>query len=65
MAHVLAGRIGQRFLTDALLHDAGWVAWLKGIGFRDQRPYTRMYKGPNRHPGRPGLQYSILAPELG
>jgi creatinine amidohydrolase len=65
IAHVLAGRIGQRFLTDALLHDAGWVAWLKGIGFRDQRPYTRMYKGPNRHPGRPGLQYSILAPELG
>jgi creatinine amidohydrolase/Fe(II)-dependent formamide hydrolase-like protein/GNAT superfamily N-acetyltransferase len=62
---VLTRHPGQRFLLDAPLHDARWPAWLKAIGFREQRPYTRMFKGPNRHPGRPGLQYAILGPELG
>jgi creatinine amidohydrolase len=62
---VLAGNPGQRFLLDATLHDPDWLRWLKEIGFREQRPYTRMYKGPNRFPGEPLRQFSILGPELG
>src|SRR5262249_15223625 len=61
----LASHPGQRFLADAMLHDPQWVGWLKDIGFREQRPYTRMVKGPNRFPGEPHRQFSILGPELG
>ena len=62
---ILAGAPGRRFITDALLHSGPWVGWLKTVGFRDQRPFMRMYKGPNRYPGVPALQFSILAPEIG
>lgn len=56
---------GRRFLVDAAVHTGPWTDWLKELGFREQRPYTRMYKGPNRYPGRPELQYAFLGPELG
>lgn len=62
---VLRQNPGRRFLMDATLHDSQWIAWLKQAGLREQRPYTRMYRGPNRYPGLPGLQYAILGPELG
>jgi GNAT superfamily N-acetyltransferase len=62
---LLAEHPGQRFFVDATLHDPAWMRWLKEIGFREQRPYTRMYKGPNTHPGEPRLQFAILGPELG
>ncbi|MDH4247658.1 MAG: GNAT family N-acetyltransferase [Deltaproteobacteria bacterium] len=62
---ILRANPGRRFITDALLHSSPWVGWLKKAGFQDQRPFTRMYKGPNRHPGIPALQYAILAPEVG
>jgi hypothetical protein len=62
---VLAAHPGQPFLLDALPHNPGWPAWLREIGFREQRPYTRMYKGTNRFPGLPRNQFAILGPELG
>lgn len=65
LAAVLAAHSGRPFLLDVPLHDPGWSAWLREIGFREQRPYSRMYKGPNRFPGRPRLQFAILGPELG
>ena len=65
LATLFADHAGQQFLIDAPLADPQWVAWLRAIGFSDQRPYTRMFKGPNRHPGRPSRQFAILGPELG
>jgi len=39
--------------------------WLEGCGFAFQRPLVRMFRGPNRYPGRPGSQWAILGPEVG
>ncbi len=65
MANLLSSHTGRRLLVDTPFADSLWVAWLRGVGFTEQRPYTRMYKGPNRYPGRPEQQYAILGPELG
>ncbi|MFT3701730.1 MAG: GNAT family N-acetyltransferase [Agriterribacter sp.] len=56
---------GKPVIIDALLHNEDWVHWLKKMGFTDQRPFIRMYKGLNRHPGEPRKQYAIAGPEFG
>ncbi len=38
---------------------------LEGLGFRQQRPFIRMYLGENRHPGKPELIYALSGPEVG
>jgi GNAT superfamily N-acetyltransferase len=65
LATLLTHHAGRRFIVDTSLSDPHWVAWLRAIGFCDQRAYTRMFRGANRYPGRPNLQYAILGPELG
>jgi hypothetical protein len=47
------------------LHSAEWLQWLAAIGFIEQRPFTRMYRGVNRFPGVPEKQFAILGPEFG
>ncbi len=37
----------------------------QSLGFEFSRPLTRMYRGPNRHPGRPEFACGILGPEFG
>ncbi len=34
-------------------------------GFEFSRPLTRMYRGPNHHPGQPDLVCAVLGPEFG
>jgi GNAT superfamily N-acetyltransferase len=34
-------------------------------GFKFSRPFTRMYRGPNRYPGSPHLVCAVLGPEFG
>jgi ribosomal protein S18 acetylase RimI-like enzyme len=38
---------------------------LRSFGFTYSRSLTRMYRGPNHHPGRPELLCAILGPEFG
>jgi len=38
---------------------------LASRGFELSRPLTRMFRGPNTHPGRPELVCAILGPEFG
>jgi GNAT superfamily N-acetyltransferase len=38
---------------------------LRSRGFEFSRPLTRMYRGSNKHPGRPELVCAILGPEFG
>ncbi len=38
---------------------------LKKVGFAVQRPFIRMYRGPNNHPGKPEYVYGLSGPELG
>jgi predicted N-acetyltransferase YhbS len=52
-------------VIDAARHSSGWLAWLVAQRFTEQRPFFRMYKGENAHPGLPQRQFAILGPEFG
>jgi GNAT superfamily N-acetyltransferase len=56
---------GKPFIIDASHHDAEWRAWLESIGFREQRPFIRMFYRDNPYPGLPPKQFGILGPEFG
>jgi GNAT superfamily N-acetyltransferase len=55
--------------TRPLILDArgepGWLAALCDLGFREQRPFTRMYLGDARPPARPVLEPVVFGPEFG
>jgi GNAT superfamily N-acetyltransferase len=61
----LIGQAGKPFIVDALSHEADWRAWLESIGFREQRPFIRMFHRYNPFPGLPPKQFGILGPEFG
>ena len=61
----LSRRSDKAFIIDASHHDAGWRGWLESIGFREQRPFTRMFYRDNPYPGLPPKQFGILGPEFG
>lgn len=52
-------------VIDALRHTREWMEWLSAVGFREQRPLVRMYRGSNKFPGIPQKQFAILGPEFG
>lgn len=56
---------GQRFILDASHCVLGWRTWLESIGFREQRPFIRMFYRNNSFPGLPSKQFGILGPEFG
>jgi GNAT superfamily N-acetyltransferase len=45
--------------------EPGWLATLGELGFREQRPFTRMYLGDARLDARPALEPAVLGPEFG
>lgn len=60
------GRSGGRLLMiDAPRHTAEWNRWLESRGFREERPFIRMFRGANSSPGVPGNVFAIAGPELG
>jgi GNAT superfamily N-acetyltransferase len=52
------------FILDTPTRNLEWRDWLFQLGFVDQRPFTRMFKGENRYPGNPGQLWAILGPEF-
>jgi hypothetical protein len=42
-----------------------WLATLGEMGFREQRPFTRMYLGDARPAASPQLEVAVSGPELG
>ena len=56
---------GSPVVIDALHQIPGWKQWLSSIGFIEQRPLIRMYRGSNAYPGIPEKQFAILGPEFG
>jgi len=56
---------GNAVVMDVLHHTPEWKNWLTSLGFTEQRPLVRMYRGANAYPGIPGHQFAILGPELG
>jgi len=57
--------IGNAVVLDVLSFDPEWKTWLTSIGFTEQRPLIRMYRGSNNFPGQPENQFAILGPEFG
>ena len=62
---VLSNCIGHAVILDISNAGKHWMPWLTSIGFLEQRPFFRMYLGPNRYPGEPQKQFAILGPEFG
>lgn len=61
----LSRQMGRRFILDATHQQRAWRLWLEAHGFREQRPFIRMFYGENRYPGLPEKQFAILGPEFG
>lgn len=61
----LAECVGKSCVIDAAHHDAEWLRWLESVGFKQQRPFIRMFRGEARRPGIPEKQFAILGPEFG
>jgi hypothetical protein len=51
--------------VDCLQSNTTACSLVKSLGFTFSRPLTRMYRGPNDHPGRPEHICAILGPEFG
>jgi GNAT superfamily N-acetyltransferase len=56
---------GKPFIIDASHYETGWRSWLESIGFREQRPFIRMFYRDNPYPGLPPKQFGALGPEFG
>jgi len=56
---------GKSVILDVLHFDGEWLAWLADIGFTEQRPFIRMYRGTNAFDVATEKQYAILGPEFG
>ena len=64
VAGCLCEQRDRPLLVDARV-TASWLAALEALGFRVQRPFTRMYLGDPRPPARPGLEHAVRGPEFG
>ncbi len=56
---------GEQVFVDICCENMEARALVEAAGFRHQRVLTRMFHGPNRHPGLPRLVCGIAGPELG
>lgn len=62
--HALGSLSGTVFI-DACNHQNKFIARLKKLGFRRQRPFLRMAKGYKNHLGQPDKMFAMAGPELG
>lgn len=60
----LVEQSGKPFIIDAAHHEAEWLEWLKARGFKEQRPFIRMFRGQAPRPGTPKKQFAVLGPEF-
>jgi len=56
---------GKRIFVDICMANPDARSIMEAIGFTRQRKLTRMYRGPNRHPGEPSMICAISGPEFG
>ncbi len=63
VAAALARQSGRRFFLDAPAGDR-WRSALEVLGFREQRPFTRMYRGAAPR-SCPEQSYAVFGPEFG
>lgn len=61
----LQARSDAPIILDVPQRHAAWLDWLSARGFREQRPFIRMYRGAAPVSGSPENQFAILGPEFG
>jgi ribosomal protein S18 acetylase RimI-like enzyme len=61
----LSHRSGRGYIMDATVENDAWSLFLETVGFRQQRPYIRMYRGGTPPFGQPRRQFAVLGPEFG
>jgi len=61
----LARSSRETLIVDCLKTNTTARSLLESFGFTIARPLTRMYRGPNKCPGRPDQLCAILGPEFG
>ncbi len=61
----LAANPGRAFIIDSANESHDWCTFLERTGFREQRPYIRMYRGAKPEFGIRAHQFAILGPEFG
>ncbi|HEX5168199.1 MAG TPA: GNAT family N-acetyltransferase [Cyclobacteriaceae bacterium] len=52
-------------ILDVPHHTPAWTNWLTAIGFSEQRPFIRMYRGKNFSQADSEKHFAILGPEFG
>jgi len=55
----------KAWLLDAAGHSDAWKRRLEAAGFREERPFMRMFRGKRPEWGRPEAQFAIAGPEFG
>jgi GNAT superfamily N-acetyltransferase len=58
-------RGSRPMVLDVPDRQSGFTEWLRAVGFRVQRPFTRMSRGPRRSPAWPETLFAVLGPEFG
>jgi GNAT superfamily N-acetyltransferase len=58
-------RSARPIVIDAACHDERWLAVLEANGFREQRPFIRMYRGASAPFGESRHQFAVTGPEFG
>ena len=56
---------GRPFVIDSASEAPEWRQFLEQIGFREQRPYVRMFRGGRGMSGMRREEFAILGPEFG
>jgi GNAT superfamily N-acetyltransferase len=65
LSTVLQRNRGKELIIDVLQHHTEFIEGASSLGFVEQRPLIRMYRGANGYPGDPKMQFAILGPEFG
>lgn len=52
-------------IVDVLIEQEGWMRFLMGLEFAEQRPFIRMCLGKLDYPGQPERQFAVAGPEVG
>jgi GNAT superfamily N-acetyltransferase len=61
----LLGCAGRPVIMDITHHSAPWINWVRSIGFSEQRPFTRMFRGANYYKAEPASYFAVAGPEFG
>jgi ribosomal protein S18 acetylase RimI-like enzyme len=57
--------VARPIVLDVPDGQSSFLEWLRVVGFRVQRPLTRMSRGPQRSPAMPETLFAVLGPEFG